>query len=937
MSSPRRAPAAGGRSGAAPAASPAGSAPAAASPAAAAGGSPDGGASENADADDLDRAEEESEGEDLLDEDNYAADYEARPELDQYEAEGIDEDEEGYEQIDPRERARAEARMAKRDRETMRKSGRQGTAMDSPLDDEPDAIARRRRRIRDGTVGVDADGNPVTPASGGEGEAGEDAEQEDQPMVNLDNYQGPLAEWIALESTRNEIRRQFRQFLSEYKGDSSVAIYPSLMVQMGRENRASLEVSFLHLSDAKPVLAIWVADEPEKMLEIFDEEATNVTFSVYPEYSHIQQNVHVRITALPIVDKLRHLRQSHLNCLIRVEGVVTRRSGVFPQLQLVTFNCIKCRAVTGPYTQNSTQESRPTRCPECQSPGPFSINTSETIYRNYQKITLQESPGSVPAGRVPRQKDVILLHDLIDSVSPGEMVDVTAVYKHTFDPTLNTKNGFPVFQTILQANYVSKHAQSMASFKLTDEDKEEILALSRNPNIAKLVVNSIGPSIYGHEDIKMALALAMFSGEAKQFENGHRIRGDINVLVLGDPGTAKSQFLKYAEKTSHRAVYTTGKGASAVGLTASVHKDHLTREWTLEGGALVLADQGICLIDEFDKMNDQDRTSIHEAMEQQSISISKAGIITTLKARCSVIAAANPVMGRYDSSKTFAENVELTDAILSRFDILCVVRDKVDFDVDNKLANFVVGSHMAAREHNSIHGMSANGGVGAGADLEAESKSNEEIRRSDPSYGHTNMLSQSILKKYIMYARTHCHPKLTRIDHDKISQLYAELRRESMVTGGIPIAVRHIESIIRMSEAHAKMHLRDMVAEEDVNVAIGVMLESFISSQKFAVMRPLRQHFERFMARSRDQFELLLFTLQQQVQEQIDIRMLKGATSIEEATQRPIDIRLDEFKAKVADLNITQLEPFLQSDVFKANNFSVNSSKQGWITKRFQH
>ena len=450
-------------------------------------------------------------------------------------------------------------------------------------------------------------------------------------------------------------------------------------------------------------------------------------------------------------------------------------------------------------------------------------------------------------------------------------------------------------------------------------------------------------------------------------------------------GTAKSQFLKYAEKTSHRAVYTTGKGASAVGLTASVHRDHLTREWTLEGGALVLADQGICLIDEFDKMNDQDRTSIHEAMEQQSISISKAGIITTLKARCSVIAAANPVMGRYDSSKTFAENVELTDAILSRFgqcthtpehtphactarvealeggkgsrpltlslfvssracaracaDILCVVRDKVDFDVDNKLANFVVGSHMAAREHNSVHGMGAGGGgAGAVGGSAEEQKSAEESRRADPAFGHeSNMLPQALLKKYIMYARTHCHPKLTRIDHDKIAQLYAELRRESMVTGGIPIAVRHIESIIRMSEAHAKMHLRDMVAEEDVNVAIGVMLESFISSQKFAVMRPLRQHFERFMARSRDQFELLLFTLQQQVQEQIDIRMLKGAASIEEATQRPIDIRLDEFKAKVADLNITQLEPFLQSDVFKANNFSVNSAKKGWITKKFQH
>lgn len=260
-------------------------------------------------------------------------------------------------------------------------------------------------------------------------------------------------------------------------GDSPVAIYPPLMVQLGRENQSSLEISFLHLSNASTMLAVWTADEPEKMLEIFDEEATSVMFSVYPEYSSILsagEVVHVRITSLPIVDNLRHLRQSHLNCLVRVEGVVTRRSGVFPQLQLVTFNCVKCRAVTGPYTQNGPAEARPSRCPECQSPGPFSINSAETIYRNYQKITLQEAPGSVPAGRVPRQKDVVLLHDLIDSVSPGEMVDVTAVYKHTFDPSLNTKNGFPVFSTVLQANYVQKHAAAMASTRLTDQDKEEV-------------------------------------------------------------------------------------------------------------------------------------------------------------------------------------------------------------------------------------------------------------------------------------------------------------------------------------------------------------------------------------------------------------------------------------------------------------------------------
>lgn len=210
--------------------------------------------------------------------------------------------------------------------------------------------------------------------------------------------------------------------------------------------------------------------------------------------------------------------------------------------------------------------------------------------------------------------------------------------------------------------------------------------------------------------MKKALALAMFGGESKDVGGKHRIRGDINVLLLGDPGTAKSQFLKYVEQVFHRCVYTTGKGASAVGLTAGVHKDPVSGEWTLEGGALVLADKGVCLIDEFDKMNDQDRTSIHEAMEQQSISISKAGIVTSLQARCSVIAAANPIKGNYNTALNFNDNVDLTDPILSRFDILTVIKDEVNEEQDDALATFVINSHIKShpdvvRDLNSNNGL----------------------------------------------------------------------------------------------------------------------------------------------------------------------------------------------------------------------------------------
>ena len=263
------------------------------------------------------------------------------------------------------------------------------------------------------------------------------------------------------------------------------------------------------------------------------------------------------------------------------------------------------------------------------------------------------------------------------------------------------------------------------------------------------------------------------------------------MLILGDPGTAKSQFLKSVEKTFQRSVYTTGKGASAVGLTATVRKDPQTREWTLEGGALVLADRGICLIDEFDKMNDHDRTSIHEAMEQQSISISKAGIIANLQARCSVIAAANPIGGRYNSQMSFMENVELTDPILSRFDVLCVVKDEVDTDLDKKLATFVINSHM--KNHPMF--------------VDIDNPEESQLLRIDQDDDHLEKMPQEVLRKYIMYARDNIQPKLTDIDREKISKFYQDLRAESVATGGMNIAVRHIESIIRMAEGNQnRMH-----------------------------------------------------------------------------------------------------------------------------------
>mmetsp|Transcript_30072 Transcript_30072/g.98389 ORF Transcript_30072/g.98389 Transcript_30072/m.98389 type:complete len:547 (+) Transcript_30072:242-1882(+) len=476
--------------------------------------------------------------------------------------------------------------------------------------------------------------------------------------INLETMDMPLREWIAQDRTRREIKRRFRNYL---ESDES---HMTSIRSMCANNLASFEVSYQSLSSDVPILAIWVADAPRDIIEIFDEVANELVLSLehFPDYGEIKDEVHVRIRDLPIVDTLRDLRQTHLNQLVRVNGVVTRRSTVFPQLKMVYFTCLSCGVSLGPFKQNNSTEVSPGSCPCCHQRGPFKVDEEQTLYGNYQKLAIQEAPGAVPPGRVPRHKGVVLLADLIDVARPGEEVEVTGVYVHSYETGISGRAGFPIFSTTIEANHVAKRtsAATRPSSRMNEEEKRHVLRFARDPNSDERIAASLAPSIYGQKHVKRALAMAMFGGCSKDVDGKHRIRGDVNVMLLGDPGCAKSQLLKYCCAVMPRAIYTTGKGASAVGLTAGVHKDPLTKEWTLEGGALVLADNGMCCIDEFDKMNEQDRTSIHEAMEQQSISVSKAGIVTSLQARCAVVAAANPIGGQYDSGATFADNVELT-------------------------------------------------------------------------------------------------------------------------------------------------------------------------------------------------------------------------------------------------------------------------------------
>ncbi|KAL0554660.1 hypothetical protein IC582_008586 [Cucumis melo] len=872
--------------------------------------------------------DEEEEGEDLY-HDNFLDDYRRMDEHDQYESLGLDdslEDERDFDQI-IRDRRAAEIELENRDAQFNRRKLPELLHDHDSEDDNYRPSKRSRADFRPpaGARGYDdIDGMQSSPGRSQRENSRDDVpmtdqsvddqyedEDDDENENEMYRVQGPLREHVTMDVVRRFIGKKFKKFLETYvnpKSGNGELEYMRLINEMVLANRCSLEIDYKQFIFVHPNIAIWLADAPQPVLEVMEDVAKKVVFDIHPNYKNIHQKIYVRINNLPVYDQIRNIRQIHLNTMIRIGGVVTRRSGVFPQLQQVKYDCNKCGTILGPFFQNSYSEVKVGSCPECQSKGPFTVNVEQTVYRNYQKLTLQESPGIVPAGRLPRYKEVILLNDLIDCARPGEEIEVTGIYTNNFDLSLNTKNGFPVFSTVVEANYITKKQDLFSAYKITQEDKEEIEELAKDPRIGERIIKSIAPSIYGHEDIKTAIALAMFGGQEKNVEGKHRLRGDINVLLLGDPGTAKSQFLKYVEKTGHRAVYTTGKGASAVGLTAAVHKDPVTREWTLEGGALVLADRGICLIDEFDKMNDQDRVSIHEAMEQQSISISKAGIVTSLQARCSVISAANPIGGRYDSSKTFSQNVELTDPIISRFDILCVVKDVVDSVADEMLATFVVDSHFKSQPKGGIlDDKSIN---------ESQEDSQDTARPLDPE-----VLPQDLLRKYITYSKLNVFPRLHDADLDKLTHVYAELRRESSHGQGVPIAVRHIESMIRMSEAHARMHLRQHVTQEDVDMAIRVLLDSFISTQKFGVQKALQKSFRKYMTFKKDYNELLLYLLRELVKNALHFEeIVRGSTS--ELTQ--INVKLEDLQSKAQEHEIYDLKPFFNSTHFSNANFVLD-------------
>ncbi|KAI1843303.1 hypothetical protein JX265_007777 [Neoarthrinium moseri] len=503
---------------------------------------------------------------------------------------------------------------------------------------------------------------------------------------------------------------------------------------------------------------------------------------------------------------VRQVRGDHLGHLITIRGIATRVSDVKPIVQVGAYTCDRCGCeIFQPV--NDKQYSPLTTCPskECKendSKGQLFQSSRASKFLPFQEVKIQEMAEQVPIGQIPRTLTVMCYGSTVRQINPGDVVDISGIFLPTPYTGFQAMRAGLLTDTYVEAHHIAQHKKAYDEMVIDDRLLRRIQTYSQSGAVYEMLAKSIAPEIFGHLDVKKALLLLLVGGVTKEMGDGMRIRGDINILLMGDPGVAKSQLLKYISKVAPRGVYTSGRGSSGVGLTAAVMRDPVTDEMVLEGGALVLADNGICAIDEFDKMDDNDRTAIHEVMEQQTISISKAGISTTLNARTSILAAANPIYGRYNPRISPVENINLPAALLSRFDVLFLLLDTPTRESDAQLAKHVAYVHM----HSKHPDLYANNGVNSAGEVPNVVFTPHEVRA------------------YVAKARTY-RPTVPETVTEYLTKTYVRLRKaqktaESKGQNFAHTTPRTLLGVVRLAQALARLRFADAVDQDDVDEAL---------------------------------------------------------------------------------------------------------------------
>ena len=533
----------------------------------------------------------------------------------------------------------------------------------------------------------------------------------------------------------------------------------------------SLTVNYEDLEMFDPDLADLLIEKPDEVIAASQKAIKNID----PLMKDAELNI--RFENLNNNIPLSDLLSKYIGNFVSADGIVRKTDEIRPRIETGVFECRGCMRLHEVEQTSGNHIMEPSLCSECGGRS-FRLLQEESKYIDTQSARMQEPLENLSGGTEPKQMLMVLEDDLVDELNPGDKVRITGTLK-TFREERSGK-----FKNYIYVNHIEPLEQEFEELQLSEEDEEKILELSKDPHIHDKIINSTAPSIRGYREVKEAIALQLFGGAVKELEDNTRLRGDIHILIVGDPGIGKSQILKYVSKLAPRSVYTSGKGTSGAGLTAAAVRDELGG-WSLEAGALVLGDQGNVCVDELDKMRSEDRSALHEALEQQTVSIAKAGIMATLNTRCSVLAAANPKFGRFDRYKSVADQIDLPSPILSRFDLTFVIEDRPNVEKDRALAQHILKIHQSSN-----------------VDYEIEPE---------------------LLRKYIAYARKNINPKLTDEATKVLEEFYVSVR-----SGGVeedtpvPITARQLEAIIRLAEASAKLQLKDKVEASDAHRAINL-------------------------------------------------------------------------------------------------------------------
>jgi replicative DNA helicase Mcm len=595
------------------------------------------------------------------------------------------------------------------------------------------------------------------------------------------------------EQVTERIDEVFQQFLRDFKDENGKDKYRLRLSQLGNAGGTALLIDFDDLIAQNPNIARQLLDSPNAILHDLELAAYGQLKMEDPEYAEHLKALKLHFRKLPSHDFIRKLGAAQIGHLTAVDGIIVRSTEVHPLLTKGKFQCRKCNATTEVEQNFNRPFMRgPGVCAHCRS-RIFEFVEKESSYINSQGLRIQERPEDLPPGQLPNTINVRVIEDLVNTARPGDRVTVTAIVKAQQN-YVGRKVALTTFQLELEANYVEVVGKEVDVVELTPEDEHRIQELSKDPFIHRKLIASLAPSIYGYGDIKEGVLYLIAGGVAKQLPDGMKLRGDPNILLIGEPSVAKSQLLQYVARVAPRGLYTSGRGTSAAGLTAAVLREK-TGGMVLEAGALVLADKGVACIDELDKMKPEDRVALHEALEQHTVSVAKAGIVATLNARAAVLAAANPAFGRYDPYKNLVDNINLPVTLLSRFDLLFIMKDTPNVEADGRLARHILTLHRTKATPEKVP------------------------------------ITPEMFRKYLSYAKRF-EPILSQEAEDAIWTHYMKMRSTTGTDSPIAITARQLEALVRLSEARARLFLRDTVTLEDANAIIRLVT---ISMQEVGV------------------------------------------------------------------------------------------------------